>query len=399
MSRSRACLAGLAAVAAAVPLIAAPAEATGRSNPSAVTMTLSPPTGRQPIGTVSLHLVDRSRPDPWVTSQRYRELMVSLWYPAGRSANHLPAPQMTPLAAADFDRTLAPALFGLKPGTVDWAATETHARAGAPANRAAGKLPVVLFSAGFGAPRTIGATVVEELASRGYVVVSVDHTYEAAQVEFPGGRVERGRVPLKPTQDDMRKAQDVRVADMTFVLDQLARLGRGRNPDAERGTLPAGLRGGLDLSRIGTLGHSMGGATAAQLVHEDRRVDAGVNLDGGFRGSVAQTGVAKPFLQVAAESHTRASDPAWKSFWEESSGWKRELRFTGAQHYTFTDAEVMVPQLKVPAAPLIGTIDPGRAVAAQRAYIDAFFDLHLKGRNTSLFDGPSRRFPEVRLIP
>ncbi|MEU7891649.1 lipase [Nonomuraea sp. NPDC049152] len=393
----------VAGLAAALMTLAATPAAAAEPPSAPVEVRLQAPTGRQPIGTAALRLVDRSRPDPWVAARPYRELMVSLWYPASAAADLPLAPQMTPRAAADFDKTLAPAVFGIRPGQADWAATRTHARAGAPVDRRARRLPVVLFSAGFGAPRTIGATLVEELAARGYLVVGVDHTYEAAQVEFPGGRVERARIPARPTPADMTKAQDVRVADMTFVLDRLERLGRRAGLDTEGASLPAGLRGSIDLSRVGVFGHSMGGATAAQITRGDRRVDVGVNLDGGFRGSVAETGVAKPFLQMAAEDHTRESDPSWKSFWAASSGWKRELRFTGAAHYSFTDAEVLAPQLArelgVPTRDLIGTIDPERAVAAQRAFVTAFFDLHLKGRPTPLFEGQSRRFPEVKPIP
>ncbi|SEG20076.1 Platelet-activating factor acetylhydrolase, isoform II [Nonomuraea solani] len=361
-----------------------------------IRVTLPPPAGKYPVGTVALHLVDRSRPDPWVAGRAYRELMVSVWYPARRKAGLPTAPYMSPLAAADFGRTLAP-------GEVDWAGATTHSQEGAPMDRTGGRLPVVLYSPGFRVPRTFGTTVVEDLASRGYVVVSVDHTYETAQVEFPGGRLERTDFTAEWTAEDMSKAVDVRVDDMTFVLDQLARLNLGHNPDADRRRLPAGLRGGLNLSRIGALGHSMGGSSALQLAHDDRRVDAGVNLDGGHRGPVAQTGLAKPFLQMAAESHTRASDPTWQSLWDRSTGWKRELRFTGAEHISFSDAQALVPQyaekLNVDASGLIGTIDPSRSLAAQRAYSAAFFDLHLKKRGTLLFDRPSPRHPEVTLIP
>jgi hypothetical protein len=132
------------------------------------------------------------------------------------------------------------------------------------------------------------------------------------------------------------------------------------------------------------LGQSLGGSVAAQLAHDDRRVDAGVNLDGTLFGPVVKSGVTRPFLVLAAESHTRENEPSWKSFWDKSTGWKRELRFTGAHHGSFTDLQTMFPQIaaKLPKVPeafpeLIGTIDPDRSIAAQRAYVAAFFDLHL----------------------
>lgn len=45
-------------------------------------MVLPAPSGPHPIGTVALHLVDRSRPDPVAGPGHYRELVVSVWYPA-----------------------------------------------------------------------------------------------------------------------------------------------------------------------------------------------------------------------------------------------------------------------------------------------------------------------------
>lgn len=364
--------------------IAGAATTLAVSSAPATRMTLPAPTGRYAIGTRALRLVDSSRRDPLVKARPYRELMVSLWYPAGPSDRPL-APHMSRMAAADWDRHSAPAM-GIKRGSMDWAATTTHAREGAPVDRRAGSLPVVLFASGDGGPRTLGTVLVEELAGRGYLVITVDHTYEADQVEFPGGRVERAvPLPSKLTPNVIAKLLGkharIRLADMRFVLDRLDKI--------------AGLRGVADLSKVGVLGQSIGGSVAAQLAHDDSRVDAGVNLDGSYVGPVARTGVRGPFLQFAAQAHTRAGDRTWKSFWNASSGWKRELRLAGAAHGSFTDLQVMLPQVK----DLVGTIDPARSVAAQRAHITAFFDLHLKGRATHLFDTPDRRYPEITRVP
>lgn len=75
-------------------------------------------------------------------------------------------------------------------GLLDWAGTLRQARVDAPA--VPGKWPVVLFSPGLQAPREFYAGAADDLASRGYVVVTVSHTYESLAVEFPGNRVEYG---------------------------------------------------------------------------------------------------------------------------------------------------------------------------------------------------------------
>ncbi|MEU5403648.1 hypothetical protein ABZ348_30655 [Streptomyces sp. NPDC005963] len=385
------------------------AKPTATPNPSATgrPVSLPAPTGHRPIGTVNLHLVDRTRHDPLVPSKPFRELMVSVWYPAERGGKFPVAPWLGSAAAADWDKRSAP-LLTVRSGAVDWRGIQTHARIGAPVARPAGKLPVVLFSSGDGGDRALGTTLVEELASQGYVVVTIDPTYEVDQVEFPGGRVVRNTpLPEKLTPKVIEKLLDkhsrARVADAGFVLTQIDALAHGRNPDAEKKPLPAGLPTAMDLSRIGMYGQSLGGSVAAQLAHDDARISAAANLDGGFHGPVVRTGVAKPFLLMTSDVNTFENNASWKSFWAASTGWKHALHLRKAKHGSYSDLQVIFPQLtphmKIPAASeLIGTIDPHRSLAAQRATITAFFDVHLKNRPTTLFDNPSGQYPEVEIL-
>jgi hypothetical protein len=53
---------------------------------------------------------------------------------------------------------------------------------------------------------------VEDLTSRGYVVVTIDHTHDATEVEFPGGRVETVTLP-PDTEAVNTEAVAVREAD------------------------------------------------------------------------------------------------------------------------------------------------------------------------------------------
>ncbi|AHI00265.1 alpha/beta hydrolase [Kutzneria viridogrisea] len=378
----------VAAVAAAL-VTAAPAAA------APVRPTLPAPTGHDRLGTVELHLVDPARTDPWTDSPAHRELMVSITYPARDTEQHPAAPWLPSGVAPAFVQLVSQSGIDLSAVPLP----DSHAHTGAPA---AGRHPVLLYSPGYGSVRELGTAQVEDLASRGYVVVTIDHTHEAPAVQFPGGRVEPGKQPTNP---DIGKALDVRVADTRFVLDQLAVLARGGNPDAEHRALPPGLDRALDLSRTGMFGHSLGGNTAASVMAVDARVAVGANLDGAIHGPVADSGLDRPFLLVASQDHDRTTDPSWATFWSHLRGWHVNLKLTGSAHISYTDLQPVLGQLvaagTVPAdraKPLIGTIDPDHSVAAQRAYLAAYFDLQLKHRDSGLLDGPSPCFPEVEFL-
>ncbi|MGW2462306.1 alpha/beta hydrolase family protein [Streptomyces sp. NPDC001761] len=405
----------LSAVAAAVTLSAASARTACAAPRQArlVRLTLPAPSGPCPVGTVSLRLVDASRPDPWTASRPYRELMIGIRYPARAAGMYPAAPQMLPGEAAGF--AALNNLSGVPSDEVDWSATRTHAHEGAPADRDSGPYPVVCYSPGAGDPRSLGTTLCDDLASRGYVVVTIDHTYDATAVEFPGGRVESTVLPAEyakayPDPDRiaalLRKTLAVRVADTRFVLDALPR------------ALPRGLRGMPDLDRIGMFGQSAGGFTALQAMHDDPRIAAAADLDGvlayvqddstpGNLSTVAADGLERPFLLIGKEGNDLGTVPSWDSLWRHSHGWRRGLTLRGAEHATYTDAEVIVPQIahrlglpRETVAENIGTIAPRRAIDAQRACLAAFFDRWLRGRDDQgLLDGRSDRYPEARFFP
>ncbi|MEU1377867.1 hypothetical protein ABZ442_30080 [Streptomyces triculaminicus] len=411
LSRRR--FAGGLGLALLAPMAGAPlARATPRDDIRPATMTLPPPTGPYPVGTVSLRLVDRARTDPWLAARTARELMVTLWYPARPGPARRPALQLPPGVAAVWQRLVeTKEEFSVRPGGADWAATRTHAVTHAPVLRRPGGLPVVLYSPGRNVPRGFGTVLAEELAGRGHLVVAVDHTHEAVAVEFPDGRV--ATVQDATEKATLRALVDVRVADVRFVLDRLEVLNRGDDPGGDRRAqpLPPGLAGCADLSRIGMFGHSIGGATAAQAMHDDPRILAAADLDGAVGsgpeavGSVVDDGLDRPFLLLNSVLGNHRDD-VLATLWHNLRGWRRNLQMLSAGHYAYTDLQAQVPRLvsagAMPAdkrAGLIGAVDPRRSLRAQRAYLAGFFDVHLGGRpDRGLFDGPSPAHPDVSFV-
>ncbi|MEU7109066.1 dienelactone hydrolase family protein [Streptomyces sp. NPDC046215] len=360
-------------VAAALLLAtAAPGLPAVAAAPPAATAEVPAPATRAPLGTKTLHLVDSSRPDPWKPAAGSRELMVSLWYPAlpsrGKSA---------PYASKDLSKEVI--------GNDKLAGVRTHAVTGA--RPAPVPRPLVVLSPGLGMSRLTLTALGEDLASRGYAVAAVDHTYEAP-VEFPGGRVEKCEVCKRP---DTAALVRNRAEDLSFVLDHLTSRG-------------SELR--VDRDRIGVAGHSIGGASAVEVMRDDPRVDAAVNLDGNFFTEPPADGLNRPVLLLGAQ-RTPAGDVRanWEQTWQHLTGWKRWLDVPDGGHLTFTDVPWIVDRFGRPdqlppqqVGGALGTVPGDRATALTRAYVSAFFDHHLRGRHTPLLDRPSPAYPEVTFL-
>ncbi|MET7337483.1 alpha/beta hydrolase [Nonomuraea sp. NPDC005650] len=374
----------LFALALSLPAPAATAAAMGTSiGTSDVRFAIPRPTGQYEVGRDTLHLADGSRRDPWMPAAGARELMVSMYYPAraGGSA----APYMT----TDEARLL---LKGQKLDTVfkpeQLAGVRTNAHVGA--RPVGGRHPLVVLSPGFTLNRATLTTLAEELASKGYVVALVDHAYESFGTSFPGGRtltcVACETVEQAPSDEAekklLAKAAANRAADLSFVIDQVTHAWKGR-------TL-------IDPRRIGAAGHSLGGNAAASVMAADRRVRAGVNMDGTFFAPVPASGLGKrPFLMLGtkAQHSPDSTDTTWLRDWRRLDGWKRWLTVADSGHFTFIDLPILGAQAGItdPTAPLPGK----RSGEITTAYVDAFFDQHLNGEHQPLLDGPSPGNPEV----
>ncbi|MGW0765472.1 alpha/beta hydrolase family protein [Streptomyces sp. NPDC002676] len=362
---------------------------------SALQLTLPAPSGRYRVGTFSQHLVDTSRPDPYVRGSRSRELMVTYWYPASSTSGRAQAPWMPSVSGAHFLYSR-----GLSPQRVTLPQTAGHVLA--PVDTSLGKLPVVLYSTGLHSPRAMGTALVQDLASRGYLVVTVDHTHDANEVEFPGGRLEVGAMPAGTHSSD---TVNVRAHDIRFVINKLGTIANGGNPDVDHARLPSGLSHAVDTSRIGMFGWSLGGAAVDTAMQLDHRIDAGANLDGQFFGSATSKDLSRPFMLFSSGGHNRNNDSSWRTLWPHLKGYRVDIQLHGSKHLSFSDNETMVRQeaglLGLSEAQLqqrYGTIDPNRAIKIERVYVAAFFGQELRKKHSTLLDGPARSYPEISFV-
>ncbi len=359
------------------------------------------PSGPYHVGTVTYHWLDAGRDETFTDDPTdRRELMVQLWYPAegvrgAKRALYLEHSEI-------IGPVLGKVQFGLPPFVFSHLRyVRGNAIPGAPVAAAQLRYPVLLFSHGRGGLRVQNTFQTEELASHGYVVAAIDHTYAAAATVFPDGRV----VSVDPRVRDVRYLEnkfELLANDARFVLDQLEALEAG-DPEGR-------FRGRLDLDRVGIFGHSLGGVIAALACQLDERFRAGMDIDAFVPRDVVEGGLAQPFMFITRDAATMEQELARQdpekrreaideqmgsihAFLDraQSPGYLVEIR--GLYHFNATDLPLWTPLTS--ALGMTGPIDAARAHRIINAYTLAFYNRHLSGEAAPLLDGPSPDYPEV----
>lgn len=361
-------------------------------------LVLPQPSGPYAVGRMEYDWTDQSRVDPLAPHKGpKRELVVWAWYPASRVTGEHPAPYL-PQKWGQLS-SQQHALFGI-PTAQSSDSIQTHSVDHAPLIPGTAHYPVLIFEPGLGSVPTQYTTLLEDLASHGYVTFAITPTY-SSDVVFPDGRVVKatpaGKLDTNANpQVASTQLVDLWSQDVIFVMDQLARL------NATPGNVWSQR---LDLTRLGVFGHSFGGAAAAQVCRLDARCKAGINLDGDLAGSVVQTGLTRPFMVIQHDMGS-CSDSECHSFQHDihailrtvPTGESYHLSIKGTEHFNFTDDAVHSVTLSLHLLGLLGPIDGTRGLQITRAYVLAFFDRYLNQTASPLLQGPSRVYPEVQFL-
>ena len=366
--------------------------ATSRVRTSPSPVELPAPTGGYGVGRRALDWVDRSRVEPYARRGGARRVPAVIWYPTDPPARGAPtAPYLPPRW------WLHAVAWGVAAKRV-----VTHSAEHAPVASGQERFPVLLFSPAGWAPYFYAA-MLEELASHGYIVVALAHDHEMIpHTVFTDGRRHWFRkaavagaltVSKRPHDQDVRErgaVVDTKADDLRFALDQLALL------DDDAGFLG----GRIDQDRIGTFGHSFGGAAATVACRIDPRIAACANLDGGMWREPDRAAVDRPCLLIFAE-HPEMIQPCAVSVeqkmfssveWCEQDrslhirAWQRLVdsgrpgtcvQIVGSEHRTFMDWRLLPLRRWSIGRMGHATIDGRRMWEATTRCLLALFDEHV----------------------
>ncbi|KAK4158121.1 hypothetical protein C8A00DRAFT_11081 [Chaetomidium leptoderma] len=307
-----------------------------------------PPPGPYAVAVKHIELVDPSRIDPFAPeANTKRRFMASAYLPvdAQYGCKAQVVPYMPPLTASVFGQVGES--LGLPQGTIeefemefcDISTVNLDVSHGERKNLR--EFPVAVFSPGYGGTRLLYGALARSVASLGYIVMTVDHTYEAAVVEFFDGSAAYAQPSAASDPTLTLRELEVRTGDESFLISQLSNT-------TVTGSLFANFPGTFNPHRVAVYGHSFGGSTAAETALRDSRVIGGLNIDGPIYGSVGEQGIkGKPFVLVA-----NGGEPVvdFDDFYRKIDAPKMDLSVRNTQHYAFTDVPLLLTVYQLPPA-------------------------------------------------
>ncbi|MFC2084838.1 alpha/beta hydrolase family protein [Bacteroidota bacterium] len=377
---------------------------------SAQELSIPEPSGSYSIGVNYLYFVDSDRPELFTEDESdFRDITVKVWYPAedDKSKDYAPYLKNNNLPLHDLR---VPEIYN---------DIITHSKLYLPILNNQNPYPVLIFNHGWGEHYSQNTILMEELASHGFIVFSIGHHYEAKFSFFPGGSFitfdfnntsERFQNIMREQQNPeameiFRKMFDTRTQeeqesiftetgkllptlvvdgprlwaeDIIFLINQLEKLNDDNVFFKDR----------LDTGKIGVFGMSLGGIATSQACLQDKRIKAGISMDGGLYGDTFNSTITQPFMFINSKRYISYEEIFLKHIKNEGI----VITIEDSDHYNFHDISIIDK-----SHPWLGTIDGDLMLQLLNKYTLAFYNKFLKGIESEIFDPNYSKYENINI--
>ncbi len=263
-----------------------------------------------------------------------------------------------------------------------------------------GKYPLIVFSHGSFGVKSSNLSLYRELASHGYVVCSIDHTYQCLFTTDTDGKtslLDKGfmrEVLAEDAESDKvqsceyyRKWMGLRTGDVSFVIDFALEKAGGNDPDPVYAL--------IDATKIGVMGHSLGGSAALGVGRIRDDVGAVIALEAPFMCDVVgvedgefvwnEETYSVPVLNIYSDSswshlNELPQYAANAKLLQDTDAIAYNVYMRGADHLTLTDLALTSPFLTRILNGQKASIDTEYCLATINRLALEFFDCYLKGK-------------------
>ena len=360
-------------------------------------------TGQHLIGTKRMVWIDSTRTNWFLDGYGpYRQLMAQIWYPADASAllssvkkskyidNKKALTYTIELQGYKIPEILTNQIGSIKCNSWEDASPVSNK-----------KFPILIFSHGHGGLRTQNTNQVEELVSHGYIVIAVDHTYDAGFVEFPDGNIAYS-LTSKPEGERLNETPETfytrfgyRVDDIDFVINKIDYFD---DYDLNISAI-------MDKNNIGIFGHSFGCLTSVYATYFNDRIKSCFGLDGWFEplhDSLVFKNINKPIMHLG--QNNKGDEQFWNdinfvkmnNFIKSNSDLSVMVDIPGSHHYDYTDFTYFSYIAK--KLNFSGTVSTKKMAKIMNVTLLDFFNYTLKDDKKINLDNYKKEFPEIDII-
>jgi len=386
---------------------------------------LPEPTGDFDVGTVWFYFTDTRRHETFTKDpDDFRELAVRVWYPAEIKQSDQPCSYIQQAAVLPEQEISDKIRASVKQLNKRLLSIKTHSYRNAKSDVSKDPFPVVLYSHGYWAGMNQSTILMEELASHGYLVASIGHSFETNSVTKPDGnlirfnarnpelmlrnRERRKSLPLEraitrtsdPAKLDslfweimkarpkMQESIDIWAKDISFIIDKLDELNREHEIFKSK----------LSLNHIGVIGHSFGGAASGQACLDDPRITAGINMDGLQVGDMIEENIKKSFLFIHHDNPQALNTTPNINLFHRAQGPAYLMVIDRSGHYNFSDFSLpAISEVAPVPRGALGSINGTRFIEILNDCVVTFFNIYLKNEKNLCLEKVSQNYPEIKL--
>lgn len=369
---------------------------------------LPKPTGVFQIGRTHLNFIDENRVDPSPLAEgKKRDVPIIIWYPIDDSGTSSPLKFMK---RRDLDSAKKFMVYQVIPDEVCDVLTNSYEDV--LMTDKIRKLPVLIYNHGLTATMELNTTLMEHVASHGYIVVSVGHPYDGV-ASYPDRRsipidvkkyeawfersmseeqdkkseeflaqINREDISVEEMKkltekslldDELNDQIEVWIDDVLFIKDILERINEGK--------IESQFKGKMDLLKgIGVFGDSYGGAAAVLSCCLDDHLKYAVNIDGMLHGLKEQFNYNQPSMFIYSEENTGMN----KYFYTINKDDTYSVNIKDSKHFDFSDIAYLLKNWMKELPEGFGKIDGNLMVRIRNDYVLSFFDKYIKDKDALL---------------